>query len=310
MAKTAVSRPSYFALPSLDHSVAGITAGIVSATSLHPLDLIKTRMQVDSSAVSFIGNSIRTFRSVVQSQGYLGLYRGVTPNLAGSTASWGLYFYFYTEIKQRMRGPAGETSSAIASNLSPAQHLMASATAGALTAAFTNPLWVVKTRMCTTSKTDPGAYRGLFDGLMQIGKREGLPGLYRGIVPALFGVSHGALQFMAYEEMKKWRAKRFDGTVPDKLATWEYIVMSASSKVFATTLTYPYQVIKSRLQMSGSKFNGVVDCVAQTYQKEGFRGYYKGMVPNIVRVLPGTCVTFVVYESMMGWFTQHASHKQ
>jgi hypothetical protein len=45
------------------------------------------------------------------------------------------------------------------------------------------------------------------DGLYQIAKYEGIKGLYKGMIPALFGVSHGALQFMAYEELKKWRFK-------------------------------------------------------------------------------------------------------
>lgn len=45
------------------------------------------------------------------------------------------------------------------------------------------------------------------DGLYQIARYEGIKGLYKGMIPALFGVSHGALQFMAYEELKKWRFK-------------------------------------------------------------------------------------------------------
>lgn len=45
----------------------------------------------------------------------------------------------------------------------------------------------------------------MLDGLSQIARKEGIHGLYKGMIPALFGVSHGALQFMAYEELKKWR---------------------------------------------------------------------------------------------------------
>jgi solute carrier family 25 folate transporter 32 len=71
--------------------------------------------------------------------------------------------------------------------------------------------------MCTTSAQDSGAYRGLLDGLTQIARKEGLRGLYRGMVPALFGVSHGAVQFMAYEEMKKWRIERNANHVKENL---------------------------------------------------------------------------------------------
>lgn len=40
------------------------------------------------------------------------------------------------------------------------------------------------------------------DALVKMYRYEGIRGLYKGFVPGIFGVSHGALQFMAYEEMK------------------------------------------------------------------------------------------------------------
>ena len=42
----------------------------------------------------------------------------------------------------------------------------------------------------------------MIDALVKTYRYEGIRGLYKGFVPGVFGVSHGALQFMAYEEMK------------------------------------------------------------------------------------------------------------
>lgn len=72
----------------------------------------------------------------------------------------------------------------------------------------TNPIWVVKTRMFTSRADSPTSYTGLFDGLYRISKTEGLRGLWKGSTLALFGVSNGALQFMAYEKMKVWGFQR------------------------------------------------------------------------------------------------------
>lgn len=120
-----------------------------------------------------------------------------------------------------------------------------------------NPLWVVKTRMCTTSFNTPDAYTGLLDGLKRLYVEEGVRGLYRGMVPALFGTSHGAIQFMVYEEMKKQRndLRKKKGIISTdelnaKLSQTEYLVMAATSKVIASAVTYPYQVLKSRLQVN------------------------------------------------------------
>lgn len=52
---------------------------------------------------------------------------------------------------------------------------------------------------------DTNDYTIIQDGLMQLGKQEGIGGLSKGMVLALFGVSNGAIQFMAYEELKRWR---------------------------------------------------------------------------------------------------------
>ncbi|KAI9269369.1 mitochondrial carrier domain-containing protein [Sporodiniella umbellata] len=200
--------------------------------------------------------------------------------------------------------------------LSPLQHLTASAGAGALTALIANPLWVVKTRMCTTQHNAPGSYNGLFDGLKRLYGEEGVRGLYRGIVPALFGVSHGAIQFMAYEEMKKKRNELMQkrGVTSQeelnaKLSQTEYIVMAVTSKVIASSVTYPYQVLKSRLQNGETKdaYKGVIDCGKKIIKTEGYRGFYKGISPSVIRVLPGTCITFLVYENLTQWFKDHSS---
>ncbi len=38
-----------------------------------------------------------------------------------------------------------------------------------------------------------------------------------------------------------------------------------------------------------------------TCRLEGSRGFYKGLLPSLFRVVPACCITFVVYEHMMHW---------
>ena len=40
------------------------------------------------------------------------------------------------------------------------------------------------------------------DGILRLWREEGIRGFYRGMIPAIFGVSNGAVQFMAYEEIR------------------------------------------------------------------------------------------------------------
>lgn len=245
------------------------------------------------------------------------LYRGLTPNLVGNTAGWSLYFTFYDLLKRRastQRGlPAGH-------DLGTVDYFKASGLAGAMAAVLTNPIWVVKTRMLSSGRDAPGAYRGMGHGFATIVRDEGFGGLYRGLLPSLFGVSHGAVQFAVYEVLKKgartgwkrgadadaeaslrdrsgsWSSQPSGETRPSTLST---ILFSTTAKSIATTVTYPYQVIRARLQTyeAGRTYRSLRDVLVQMARGEGVVGFYKGLVPTLIRVLPTTCVVFVTYEN-------------
>ncbi|KAK6529600.1 hypothetical protein TWF281_008770 [Arthrobotrys megalospora] len=272
-------------------------------------------------------------------------YRGISPNIIGNTASWGLYFLWYDQIKHRVaeyRGKQGQ-------DLSSLDYLLSSGAAGVASAALTNPLWVVKTRMLTSGYRGPGAYRGVTQGLLDLAKKEGIRGYFRGFLPSLFGVLQAAIQFMTYEKLKIWRrSNRLESSISDgyrqqlqssskqqehkhaayngssnraaighernrdisgarqtallseALSNSDYMALSALSKVFAGALTYPYQVIRSRLQThdAAAVYSSARNAVFQTWQSQGIAGFYRGLGPNLVRVLPATCITFVVYENV------------
>ncbi|EME43346.1 hypothetical protein DOTSEDRAFT_89244 [Dothistroma septosporum NZE10] len=314
-------QPTVSLSPSLVESAAGFTAGVVSTLVVHPLDVIKTRLQINSQEATRPGSTIRMIRQIAnealhgssedmvrvrrsfakESQKIVrALYRGLMPNMVGNSVSWALYFMWYGNIKDLVRAArqasqGGERQHALKSS----DYFLASGSSGILTAVATNPIWVIKTRMLSTAKDAPGAYRSIVHGTITLYKAEGVRGFYRGLVPSLFGVSHGAIQFMAYEQLKNhWALSRKGGK--EGLTNLDYLSLSAASKMFAGSITYPYQVVRSRLQTydAATKYKGVKDVVIQIYQREGMRGFYKGLAPNLIRVLPSTCVTFLVYENM------------
>lgn len=256
---------------------------------------------------------MRLAKNIIKNEGLAGgCYRGLTPNLVGNSVSWALYFFWYSRIKAALA-----TYHASSGGLSYYDFFLASGTSGilfapspvfttqlakqvstgALTAICTNPIWVIKTRMLSSTSNHPGAYRSITHGGRQIYRVDGLKGFYRGLVPSLFGVSHGALQFMAYEQLKRHGTNQV-GQGDGGLSAVNYLWFSGASKVFAGSVTYPYQVVRARLQMyeAGQTYKGVRDAIAQIWKQEGLGGFYKGLGPNLVRVLPSTWVTFLVYE--------------
>jgi solute carrier family 25 (mitochondrial folate transporter), member 32 len=152
--------------------------------------------------------------------------------------------------------------------------------------------------------TSVGAYKSIADGMRQIYRNEGLPGFYRGFVPSLFGVMHGAIQLMTYEQLKQLRADGDSGQ-RKKLTNMDYFLCSGLSKAVAGSITYPHQVVRSRLQVQDAKetYKNARDVLVQVWRHEGLAGFYKGLGPNLLRVVPSSCVTFLVYENTKANFS-------
>lgn len=286
-------------LPLLDQFTAGCVAGGTATILLHPLDLLKTRFQ--ATVTNQHQNLVSVPRELVRIHrqgGLAGLYRGFSANFAGATTSWGVYFLLYRWIQS-----AWSTEP-----LAGWQTFVSSGLAGMLTVLVANPLWMTKTRLCQPSPVvDP--YQGLVDCLRKTWRTEGLRGLYRGLIPGLIGTSHGAVQFLAYEEMKKMYKRRH---VSEKPKISEFLLMSSASKIIAAAVTYPYQVVRCRLQLapgpsdSFSPSTNLRTVIRTTWRGEGLGGFYKGIIPNTIRVLPGTCITFLVYEQLNAFFKKSA----
>ena len=86
-------------------------------------------------------------------------------------------------------------------------------------------------------------YRNTFDAIRSIYKLEGFRAFYKGLLPSLLGVSHVAVQFPLYEKAKAWAET--DG----KLTPSRILICSASSKMVASLITYPHEVLRTRLQI-------------------------------------------------------------
>ena len=345
--------------------VAGVAGGSVSTALLFPLDLVKIRMQVNEESSNRILSRHQqrqqprhrptiasSLRNVVKYEGFMGLYQGLSPALLASAVSWGGYFFLYEGMKKQVLAvrqkrheqslqtsglPAGDAYKE--ERLSATENFAAACLAGAAMVGLTNPMWLIKTRMQlqlrhfkdgTTQGGDAKIpirpYRNMFDAASTIVREEGPLALYKGASVALVMVSHGGIQFVAYEFLKArfgnyTRAERAKKEDHERISVLEaledslgYLTMGATSKIVASTFTYPLQVIKSRLQQRADavdigqdgkirvkrrEYKGVAACCSKIYRNEGVLGFFKGCVPNALRVAPSSAITFVVYEAVM-----------
>jgi len=301
------------------HAVSGACAGLVSSTLTYPLDVVKTRLQVQdgwsSTRTPQYRGTFDAVKTIVRTEGVRSLYSGLSVNIVGSSLAWGCYLFVYTAVKQR--------SSALSRN-TPFTNVSAGMVAGTNVAVLTNPLWVIKTRMQLDHRSPITGLREFataLDAVRHAYSHDGPRAFARGLVPSLMLVPQGALQMMAYEELKKLTLtrKQADDAVRmstaecflcddavHQLTSTESLLMGGLSKVCALVLTYPLQVIRSRLQQKEQSsavaqrpYHGLVDAVRKIWQREGWRGYYKGITSNMIKVVPASAITFLTYEYMV-----------
>ncbi|MFS7954893.1 putative mitochondrial carrier domain superfamily [Helianthus anomalus] len=142
-----------------------------------------------------ISTCIQVLLSILQ--GPRGLYAGFNPAVIGSTLSWGLYFYFYNSAKQRYMENQDKSSAYI--------HLASAAEAGGLVCLFTNPVWVVKTRLQLQTPQHHGRpYSGFNDAFKTILKDEGWRALYKGLLPGLLLVRFGIVISVLFSSTPTW----------------------------------------------------------------------------------------------------------
>ncbi|OBA23893.1 mitochondrial carrier [Metschnikowia bicuspidata var. bicuspidata NRRL YB-4993] len=283
--------------------VSGLFAGFSNTIVTQPLDLLKVRLQLSTKATSqpfellrFVIRQIHQDASMAHkahngkrpfslflAQQY---YRGVGPNLFGNVSAWSLYFTLYAEFKRIMANNEGDVS-----------YFGASALAGATLAVITNPIWLLKTRILSTSGQQENSYRSLFDGVKQVIRKEGVLTLWKGTVPSLFLVLQASLQFSFYDHTKDYLMRALGS---EDLSASQFIFASVMSKITSMSLLYPTQVIRSRIQSynPNNENRDIVGVTKKIWASERrLKGFYRGLSTNLIRVLPSTCITFLTYET-------------
>ncbi|KAJ2990349.1 hypothetical protein NUW58_g2993 [Xylaria curta] len=358
------ARASESQFNALAGAVGGFTSGVVTC----PLDVIKTKLQAQGgflpvSKGRHVGHHkvysglIGTGGAIWREEGIRGLYRGLGPIVMGYLPTWAVWFTVYNRSKRYMADHHVRNQFAI--------NFWSSIIAGASSTIVTNPIWVIKTRLMSQSSkgynremsvfprsgntptsrptiNSPWHYHSTLDAARKMYSSEGILSFYSGLTPALLGLTHVAVQFPAYEFLRKKFTGQGMGEMAESTQQSHWFgVLSASilSKIMASSATYPHEVIRTRLQTQrrptpgveylqglgisdpaseGSsqstsrvktngpqpKYRGVVMTFRTILREEGWRAFYAGMGVNMMRAVPAATVTMMTYEYVMRYLHQ------
>ncbi|KAI9311325.1 mitochondrial carrier domain-containing protein [Dichotomocladium elegans] len=277
----------------IKHSIAGAGAGIVSSIVTCPLDVVKTRLQNQGKFVPgelVYRGTVGTLSRIWNEEGIRGLYRGLGPTILGYIPTWAIYFTAYDYFKSRWGKGVGHDREWLV-------HIASAMSAGAASTTSTNPLWVIKTRLMTQNERTAYRYKNTLDAFITIGRQEGIRGYYKGLGPSLLGVSHVAVQFPLYEQLKAYLHADTTFAGPTSI-----LLASSLSKMAASMATYPHEVIRTRLQnqtVKPFKYKGIIHAIKVILSEEGIRGLYKGLPTNLLRTVPSSAMTILTYEILV-----------
>jgi len=154
------------------------------------------------------------------------------------------------------------------------------------------PITVVKTRY------ESGVYRynGVGSALREIYRTEGIKGMTCGLVPTLFrDAPFSGLYLMFYTQAKQMVPEEFLNT---PYATPIHFTCGVTAGILASIVTQPADVLKTKMQLYPKKFNGLWSVAVYVHGKYGTQGYFKGMVPRMLRRTLMAAMSWTLYESI------------
>ncbi len=263
----------------------------------YPLITLSTRAQVESKRAD--SSFLKAVRDIVAREGFAGLYSGLDSALVGIAITNFVYYYWY-EWTRAFFEAAAERAGRASKRLTTLESIAAGALAGSATVILTNPIWVVNTRMTTRRRQADeeagGAAAGQDEGilagrlpekkrnlstiatLLAMLRHEGPGALFAGVMPALVLVTNPILQYTLFEQLKNAVERR-----RGKLTPTMAFLLGALGKLFATTVTYPYITVKSRMHVAtpGEKKETMRAAISRAVREEGYAGLYKGLYPDL-----------------------------
>lgn len=268
-------------MPFWRHLLAGSLAGISEHIGMYPLDTVKTQMQAKTDPSN--SQSIRqVMRSVVAERGFVGLFRGASVISAGCVPAHCGLFVTYEMGKGRFIQDVNSHQ--------PMVTAACGAAASAVHDVIITPYDVIKQRL------QLGLYGGPADCLQKILRTEGVLALYRSL-PVTF-VSNGpntAVLAAVNESMKIVLGLNRRSTSAD--LPW-YFLSAGIAGACAAAISCPLDVVKTRIQTRDMTANaGKEGVVQEILQKEGVRGFYRGLVPRVILATPAAALCWGTYES-------------
>lgn len=298
----------------LSTTISGLIAGSLSKFITHPLDTIKSKLQIDKT--EFV--RIREIAKLTyMSEGIKGFYKGINITIIGSIPAVGLYFGSYEFMKGLLYRKGIISNDFL-------NHFISGLYAEAVSCIIFVPVDIIRERLQVQSNLKDFSYKNDFDALRTIIKTEGLRGIYKAYWATLasFGPT-SALYFMFFEYFKgKFILNSKDSYIKEHNYK-DIIVLTFSQSVFCSLLasslssflTSPLDLVKFRMQISRRKgistdkpsyaYRNLCHGLKCVVQQEGFLCLFRGSYARVLSMTPQGTIIMTIVEQVRPIVTRY-----
>ncbi|KAL9239874.1 hypothetical protein vseg_014153 [Gypsophila vaccaria] len=172
------------------------------------------------------------------------------------------------------------------------RRLISGAVAGAVSRTAVAPLETIRTHLMVGSSG--GTSGEVFHDIV---KNDGWCGLFRGNFVNVIRVAPSkAIELFIYDSVNKKLSPKA-GEQP-KIPVSPSFIAGACAGVSSTILTYPLELVKTRLTIQRGVYKGIIDAFVKIIREEGPGELYRGLGPSVIGVIPYAATNYFAYDSL------------
>lgn len=280
----------------VDHStwvrlLASACAAVLAEVVSLPIDVAKTRSQLDAEVESSLGGLWKCLHQIAAEGGIGALWSGIVPAVLRQVCYTSLCMMLYEPAKACLSDSFGLESGAL-------QGFLAGAVSGAIAIAVCNPVDVLKTQMQKRPEEQIG--EGMLGTAARIWERDGPAGFWAGAGPNVGRSSlSSAAELGSYDQAEVLLAAAIGAGALAQLGA------SAAAALLSAAACSPADVLKTRLMGTAGNGSGrdadsgVLEVARRTLDEEGIGAFYAGFLPLCLRKVVWCGTFFVSYEWLL-----------
>eukprot|EP00742_Colponemidia_sp_Colp-10_P003717 GILJ01003956.1.p1 GENE.GILJ01003956.1~~GILJ01003956.1.p1 ORF type:complete len:328 (+),score=46.64 GILJ01003956.1:32-1015(+) len=281
---------------------AGFAASIAEVCTI-PIDTAKVRLQTQADPnpgeVRKYRGMMQTIRTIASEEGATAPWKGLSPGIQRQMVFASLRIGLYEPVRNFYCGKDFQGDPPLLKKIA------AGLTTGTIGICVASPTDLVKIRLQGEGRLPPGVprrYNGSIHAYKTIIQQEGVAGLWTGLGPNIArNATINAAELASYDQLKQMILS--SGLMGDNVYT--HFISAFGAGFIATCVGSPVDVIKTRVMNakkvgdgSGPTYTGALDCALKTARNEGIMAFYKGFVPNFMRIGTWNIVMFISLEQI------------